>query len=267
MDLPTVIRLARQSAGLSQRALAGLAGVSPGLVAGAEAGRSAVSIEVLDRLLEACALDLELVPRGAALADEAEVDALSTHLLLSTTQRLYLALGGTAHWSSGPYPAIFETLARSQGRALSDELALGIWLPDRSFRGTLVDATVPRQASHHVGVRVGFWSWTWVAPPLTLAAAYQGDERRLLYVAAAMLAMTDARDEGERRPPPHRTPDESNEAVHMARSLTYAMLRSRQLPDGRDSRGWRLQQPVSLRQRLVAEGLPPRRGSQRDLRG
>jgi len=173
VDIPTILRLARQTAGLSQRQLAALAGVSAGLVGQAEVGRSAVSTAALDKLLEACALDLELVRRGAG-ADSAEVDALSRHLLLSTTQRLYLCPGGTEHWSCRPGPPIFDTLTWAYEWALAPPVALGLWLPHRVFAGTLVDATVPREEAHHVSVRVGFCSWVWTDPPLLLAESVSG---------------------------------------------------------------------------------------------
>lgn len=217
----------------------------------------------LDRVLEACGLDLEPVARGAGRLEADELVALVEHLRLSTTQRLFLAIGGTGRWSDQPYDETFVSLNRTRGLALAPDVARGVWVP-----GVVWDREGPLtepvdQERQHVGIRIGPWTWVHADPPLTLALEAAADDRRWLLAAASLLAMSDSRDEGGRRPPPHRTPDESNEGTHLMRSLTYAMHAMRDLPDSRESRGWRLEQPVSLRQQLKARGLPPRQGSKR----
>ncbi len=263
MDVRAVLRVARQTAGLSQRDVAALSGVPQSTLANAENGRRGLGGAALDRVLEACGLDLELVARGSGQVDSDELAALVEHLRLSTTQRLLLAVGGSGRWSDQPFDETLVSLNRTRGQALVPEVARGVWIPGRVWDGTGPLTEPADRERQHVGIRVGAWTWVHVDPPLALALRSTGDDRRLLLAAASLLAMTDDRDEGGRRPPPHRTPDESNERAHLARSLTYAMYRVDPLPDSRESRGWRLDQPVSLRQQLILMGWPPRRGSKR----
>ncbi|MFN8035587.1 MAG: helix-turn-helix transcriptional regulator [Acidimicrobiia bacterium] len=56
----TLCAEARRLAGLSQRALADRAGVSPSTVARIERGRMEPTLELLDRLIRACGLELRL---------------------------------------------------------------------------------------------------------------------------------------------------------------------------------------------------------------
>lgn len=58
--------LARREAGLSQRALAAVTGVSPSTIARIERGRMEPTVALLTRLVEACGLELRLSLAPAA---------------------------------------------------------------------------------------------------------------------------------------------------------------------------------------------------------
>lgn len=78
MEFATLIRDARQAAGITQQELAGRAGTAQPAVAAYESGARAPSLATLERLLDACGYDVEVlasprVRRGAAsLAELAE---------------------------------------------------------------------------------------------------------------------------------------------------------------------------------------------------
>jgi transcriptional regulator with XRE-family HTH domain len=63
MDAARVLRQARRRAGLTQRELAGKAGVPQSQVAKIESGAVIPRVDTLDRLLEAAGEGLESVPR------------------------------------------------------------------------------------------------------------------------------------------------------------------------------------------------------------
>jgi transcriptional regulator with XRE-family HTH domain len=63
MDAGRVLRQARRRAGLTQRDLAGKAGVPQSQVAKIESGTIVPRVDTLDRLLEACGEGLESVAR------------------------------------------------------------------------------------------------------------------------------------------------------------------------------------------------------------
>jgi len=58
-----MVRYARRRAGLTQRQLAEKAGIPQETIARIETGRSDPRVQTLDRLLEACAMGLEVMPR------------------------------------------------------------------------------------------------------------------------------------------------------------------------------------------------------------
>jgi transcriptional regulator with XRE-family HTH domain len=58
-----VLRYARSKASLSQRELGARAGVTQASIARIEQGRISPRFETLDRLLDACGFELEVVPR------------------------------------------------------------------------------------------------------------------------------------------------------------------------------------------------------------
>lgn len=277
-----LLRQARQLAGLSQRGLAEWAGVGAASVANVEAGARGCSVAFLDGLLRACGLTLALSP-----ADEPEVPGLAAHLALSTSQRLMQSLGGTGEVCDGPWPPawveLHEVVDGAAAAVLEPAVALPVWLPGlkapmpiqlrlhqgwwpRAAPGPLVEVLGEPDADQRGLVPVGVGGYARVLVPSPLALAL--DDRcathaPALRVAARLLAASAARDEGGRRAPAHRSPDESQERDHLLRSLTFAMHRVAELPQPVDSRGWRLEQPVSLRQWLIARGLPPRAGSRR----
>jgi transcriptional regulator with XRE-family HTH domain len=63
MDPARVLRQARRRAGLTQRQLAGRAGVAQSVVGRIESGAVVPRVDTLDRLLEACGEGLEALPR------------------------------------------------------------------------------------------------------------------------------------------------------------------------------------------------------------
>ena len=60
MDARTIVIEARRRAGLTQRRLAALAGVSQPTVARIESGVTEPTVALMDRLVEACGLDLRV---------------------------------------------------------------------------------------------------------------------------------------------------------------------------------------------------------------
>lgn len=66
MDAASLLRRARTSAGLTQRALAAAAGTSQAAVAAIETGRKQPTVETLDRLLRAAGTELVAADPGHA---------------------------------------------------------------------------------------------------------------------------------------------------------------------------------------------------------
>jgi predicted transcriptional regulator len=100
MDAGQFVREARNRAGLTQRALAGRAGVSQSLVARIEVGSVDPTFERLLQLVRACGFDLDvrvvpldedawtMVERGAAVSPDERLDrALAGSALLSEGRR------------------------------------------------------------------------------------------------------------------------------------------------------------------------------------
>lgn len=84
-----MLRHARRSAGLTQRALAARTGVPQETIARIEAGRSDPRVETLDRLLEGCGYGLEHLPRLGIGIDRPQIQE---RLVLSTGDRLIRAI-------------------------------------------------------------------------------------------------------------------------------------------------------------------------------
>lgn len=80
-----LLQRARARAGLTQRALAARAGVPQSTVARIERGRLDPRISTLDRLLRACGVELDVVPRPGAGVDRTQI---RERLALSPEQRL-----------------------------------------------------------------------------------------------------------------------------------------------------------------------------------
>lgn len=86
-----LVLMARQRAGLSQRALAARVGVPPSTVARWEAGEHAPSLDTLHGVVRACGLDLMV---GLANGDDSYQGDVSRRLRLTPTERVRDLAGG-----------------------------------------------------------------------------------------------------------------------------------------------------------------------------
>ncbi|MEW5991577.1 MAG: helix-turn-helix transcriptional regulator [Chloroflexota bacterium] len=84
-----MLRHARRSAALTQRALAAKTGVPQETIARIEAGRSDPRVQTLDRLLEGCGYGLEHLPRLGIGIDRPQI---RERLDLSPSDRLVRAI-------------------------------------------------------------------------------------------------------------------------------------------------------------------------------
>ncbi|HSO30544.1 MAG TPA: helix-turn-helix transcriptional regulator [Candidatus Sulfomarinibacteraceae bacterium] len=84
-----MLRHARRSAGLTQRALAARTGVPQETIARIETARSDPRVETLDRLLEGCGYGLEHLPRLGIGIDRPQI---RERLALSPSDRLMRAI-------------------------------------------------------------------------------------------------------------------------------------------------------------------------------
>ncbi len=89
MNAAATLRSARHGAGLSQRALARLAGIPQPTVARIESGVVVPRVDTLDRLLRACGKDLQVIVRPGTGLDRT---LIRERLLLSVTERARLAV-------------------------------------------------------------------------------------------------------------------------------------------------------------------------------
>ena len=92
MDPGRVLRYARRHAALTQRQLAAKTGVSQPTIARIERGRMNPSVEMFDRLLRACDLQLEATPLLGIGIDRSQIDEL---LRLTPEQRLDALVEGS----------------------------------------------------------------------------------------------------------------------------------------------------------------------------
>lgn len=90
-----MVRYARRRAGLTQRALAAKAGIPQETIARIERGRVDPRVGTLDRLLEACGLGLEAMPRLGIGIDRTQIEAL---LRLAPEERLAVAVANDRHY-------------------------------------------------------------------------------------------------------------------------------------------------------------------------
>ena len=90
-----MLRHARRTARLTQRALAATTGIPQETIARIEGGRSDPRIETLDRLLEGCGYGLEHLPRLGIGIDRSQIRAL---LALPPSERLSVAIANDAHF-------------------------------------------------------------------------------------------------------------------------------------------------------------------------
>jgi len=89
-----MVRHARRRAGLTQRQLAAKAGIPQETIARIEAGRSDPRVGTLDRLLEACGMGLEVLPRLGIGVDRTQFQRL---LDMTPSERLKLAIEDDRH--------------------------------------------------------------------------------------------------------------------------------------------------------------------------
>jgi transcriptional regulator with XRE-family HTH domain len=286
MDIATTLREARWQSGLSQRAMAAAAGVSRRVVEDAEAGRRVPRADVLDVLLGAAGLTLDVRPLAAEVDPDTE-GRIRAHLHRSLTARVARACGG---WSTLPAsrrggPVWVElcrlaSLCRSVAAA-EGALALSAWIPDLlvpSDQALLLPDHVlaalrPRRAdqprlfsldvAHDLPpgfVRVVLPSAPsrpgalLVPTPSALAATARQDLRPLLLAAARLLHDEAPRDAGGRRSPAHGQPDEERLERRAARDYaprsTWATA-----PRAVDGRAWRLGVAGSFTVDLAERGL------------
>ena len=86
-----MVRYARRRSGLTQRGLAAKSGIPQETIARIERNRADPRVKTLDRLLEACDLGLEVMPRLGLGIDRTQIRAL---LNLTPSRRLELAIEG-----------------------------------------------------------------------------------------------------------------------------------------------------------------------------
>ena len=84
-----MVRYGRKRAGLTQRALAARSGIPQETIARIERRRADPRVRTLSRLLEACDLGLEVMPRLGIGIDRTQIHEL---LKLTPSQRLELAI-------------------------------------------------------------------------------------------------------------------------------------------------------------------------------
>ena len=89
-----MVRYARRRAGFTQRQLAAKAGIPQETIARIEAGRSDPRVQTLDRLLEACAMGLEVMPRLGIGIDRTQFEP---YLAMSPSERLRAGIESGRH--------------------------------------------------------------------------------------------------------------------------------------------------------------------------
>ncbi len=90
-----MVREARRRAKLTQRQLAAKSGIPQETIARIERGRADPRVNTLDRLLEACDLGLDVMPRLGIGIDRTQIQAL---LRLSPSERLAVAVANDRHF-------------------------------------------------------------------------------------------------------------------------------------------------------------------------
>lgn len=90
-----MVREARRRAKLTQRQLAAKSGIPQETIARIERGRADPRVNTLDRLLEACELGLEVMPRLGIGIDRTQIQDL---LKLTPSERLVLAIADDRHF-------------------------------------------------------------------------------------------------------------------------------------------------------------------------
>jgi predicted nucleotidyltransferase/DNA-binding XRE family transcriptional regulator len=130
MDAPSLLRGARERAGLSQAALAIAAGTSQSAVARYETGAAQPSLRTLERLLAACGdrLELRAVPTAGRASVNGSIVRQHRRALLEVARtygaRNVRLFGSTARGEAGPDSDIDLLVDLEPGRTLLDLVAL-----------------------------------------------------------------------------------------------------------------------------------------------
>jgi transcriptional regulator with XRE-family HTH domain len=278
MEDSRTVREARQSAGLSQRAVAARAGIATRTVAGIESGEHRPSLRVLDAVLAACGLELTTQPQTRAASP---CRHLVEHLRRSLSQRWGAAAAATGR--AGELEEALATAAVLGDLVLEPSAGVPLWVPGAALAlpvvvtahqrlpgdgrrppgvaadPALVVARVERRPLPAGLVRVRVVGLLDVHAPHPSTLVRDPCCRTWRPALAAAAAAVDDRgtDNGGRRPPAHRQPDEDGESWRLSHALRYV---GGPRPRAQDSRALRLDAPVSLPQWLAENGLPPLRG-------
>lgn len=270
------VRSLRQQRGLSQRALAQLAGVSTSTVARIEAGAADPSWRVISRLAAACGRDLA-VALPAVPADE----ATTTWLHLSVSERLYRSLGGqfsALRDRSTPVWTELGALSEAGLVVVAPEASLGVWLPavraPDPFPVTVVapwwrrDPLAVSKASRSLTVSFGPASLTGlvpvgvthrrdvlVHPPSAPQLAVDPMLSARLRGVASLLDGGRQRDGGGRHVPAHRFSTPVAEFERVLGTKRYGLV-ARDRPDPRRRRDARLDGEASFQWWLSRRGYP-----------
>jgi transcriptional regulator with XRE-family HTH domain len=270
-----VLRAARRQAGMSQRTLAAQAGLSHKVIGEIESGVRDPRWSLVNRLLE-------VLERGIALGlVEAEPDEALVHWLhLSTSDRLYLSLGGRTRAIRDlavPVWRALDALAAGRVVVLSPEASASVWLPNRPVQ-LPVQATVVLESppvrpltacadlltvSHgplrlgglvHVGVGP---RWEVLAhPPDSPLMATAPELSAQLRCAAALLDREQRRNASGGRPAAHKDPRVLWEGAFVMTRRGFGRFPT---PDIRDRRDWRLGGEPSFRDWRARRGFPDAR--------
>jgi uncharacterized protein len=146
MDAATLIRTTRESAGLSQGALAARAGTSQPAVSRYESGASSPSVETLDRLLAAMGVRLDLVTERS----QRRLDVRTPRMVKLRENRDRIRRA--AHRHGAKNVRIFGSLARGEDKPGSD-IDLLVDLDVRS-KGLFPLAALQDELSELLGERV-----------------------------------------------------------------------------------------------------------------
>src|SRR3954447_25133818 len=154
MEPGSLIRHAREQAGLSQARLAALAGTSQAAVARYETGSTAASIATLERLLAACGqrlvLDATPAPKRRGLNESAVRGQRRALLDLARKHgaRNVRIFGSTARGEAGPDSDVDLLVDLEPGRTLLDLIALRREAGE--LLGRPVDVSTPDMLSERV---------------------------------------------------------------------------------------------------------------------
>lgn len=255
MHLPTVLRAARRRRGLSIRDAALRCEVPRSTWGDWESGRSAPTVERLEQVLAALALEVRLVDRLTEPPGEA---AVARHLRRSLTERAGAALGEQLDATAAA--------CRSTPRLLTGPAAVGVWVPHVVARGPL-----PLPPGSAAGGRVPLRlvvpgcrtnAAAWVDTPEELVHQGYADQWPGLLTSTRLLATQAPRDASDRQLPAHRDPDEDREVGDLSKALMWAGYGHIPISPV-DSRAWRLDAPATLDEALTRHRLPPRNTSRR----